>query len=162
ASERTPWGDSCETMFSTEAGAGIKVGTCISTYLKRKASLAPPAKTELRYRDFWGRAEAKRRSLLEALTLSALSREEQQAATERPEGPRSYEFVMPSEANRWMLSPREVSSGFESWPALDDLFPASFQGVNPNRGLEGSVVDTNRDALAARMKVYFSEERFEE
>lgn len=36
ASERTPWGDSCETIFNTdEIGPGIKVGTCISTFLKR-------------------------------------------------------------------------------------------------------------------------------
>ena len=39
ASERTPWGDSCETMFATESGAGIKVGTCITSYLKRKGTV---------------------------------------------------------------------------------------------------------------------------
>jgi hypothetical protein len=36
----------------------------------------------------------------------------------------------------------------------------SYQGVNPNRGLEGSVVDVHRDALVARMKDYFSDLSF--
>jgi hypothetical protein len=42
ASERTPWGESCETLFSFGEGAGIKVGTAITTLLKRKASPTPP------------------------------------------------------------------------------------------------------------------------
>lgn len=60
-----------------------------------------------------------------------------------------------------MFSPRDLSAGFEAWPGLDELFPTSFQGVNPNRGLEGSVADTDRDALAARMSRHFSASGFE-
>jgi len=33
ASERTPWGDSCETIFSFGTGFGNKVGTCITTFV---------------------------------------------------------------------------------------------------------------------------------
>lgn len=155
-------GTSDQSAFTTENDPrGIQVGTCISTCLKRKAPRTPPAETRLHYREFWGRAKAKRQSLLESQALESWSEKERVAAADRPEGPRVYEDVTPSSTNRWMLAPREVSAGFESWPALDELFPVSFQGVNPNRGLEGSVVDTDREALAARMKTYFAARRFE-
>jgi len=160
ASERTPWGESCETMFSTTEGAGIKVGTCVTTYLKRRADPTPAAQTEIHHRDFWGRAVDKRRALLESLDLMRWPPSQRAAAMERPEGPRPYEAVVPTDANRWMLSPRDVNAGFEAWPALDELFPASFQGVNPNRGLDGSVVDVDRVTLRDRMNDYFSFDRF--
>ena len=37
-----------------------------------------------------------------------------------------------------------------------------YQGVNPNRGLEGSVIDTDRDLLAQRMRDYFGAKTFAE
>jgi hypothetical protein len=53
--------------------------------------------------------------------------------------------------------------GYEDWPSLDELFPTSWQGVNPNRGLSGSIIDVDRDALATRMRSYFDPNRtFEE
>lgn len=52
--------------------------------------------------------------------------------------------------------------GFEDWPSLDELFPTAYQGVNPNRGLEGSVIDTDKAALATRMKAYYSTDRLPE
>ncbi len=70
--------------------------------------------------------------------------------------------MTPTDVNRWMLSPRDVNTGFEAWPALDELFPVSFQGVNPNRGIDGSLVDNDRDSLEARMSVYFNAKRFAE
>ena len=61
-----------------------------------------------------------------------------------------------------MLAPRDVTTGFEGWPALDELFVLSFQGVNPNRGLEGSVIDVDHEVLRRRMTDYFSAEKFGE
>jgi hypothetical protein len=162
ASERTPWGESCETMFSTEAGAGIKVGTCITTHLKRKGTVTVPEKTRVFHRDFWGRAADKRRALLESLDLDSWPAKRRKAAADCPEGPRTYEPVAPTAANRWMLSPRDVNTGFEAWPALDEIFPVSFQGVNPNRGLDGSLIDIDREALESRMRAYYSAKRFKD
>ena len=45
--------------------------------------------------------------------------------------------------------PRSESGGFEDWPALDELFPAAYQGVNPNRGLDGSLIEIDKRTLEA-------------
>jgi hypothetical protein len=161
ASERTPWGDSCETVFNTpDGGPGIKVGTSISTFLKRAEPIV--GETAVFARDFWGRAEDKRRALLEALSMDAWSEAERMAAVARPEGPRPYEPFQPQENGGWKLVPRAVGVGYEDWPALDELFPVAYQGVNPNRGLEGSLIDTDKASLEARMRDYFSRQSFEE
>lgn len=162
ASERTPWGESCETLFSFEGGAGIKVGTSVTTLLKRKAAATPPGATPIHYRDFWGRADLKRRSLVESLELQAWDEGRREQAAKRPAGPREYESFFPKEATRWMFAPRDANVGFEAWPALDELFPTAYQGVNPNRGLDGTVIDTDRDALANRLRGYLAAKSFED
>ena len=162
ASERTPWGDSCETIFNVPGGGpGIKVGTCISTFLKRQLPASAPADTEVLVRDFWGRAQLKRQALQAALGLDAVSAKEKKRLAGLPEGPREYEAVSPTERNGWKFVAASSSGGYEDWPALDELFPASFQGVNPNRGLDGSVIDTDRAQLIARMKDYYSSISFQ-
>ncbi len=162
ASERTPWGDSCETLFNFGAGAGIKVGTCITTFVKESPAATPPSETSLHTRDFWGRADAKRRALLESLELNRWDAAKRAEAAKRPEGPRDYETFLAKETSRWLFAPRDVNVGYEAWPALDELFPTAYQGVNPNRGLDGSVLDTDREALAKRMNAYFSARDFSE
>ena len=161
ASERTPWGDSCETIFSAATGAGIKVGTCITTYVKLQSPRRSRRLATGHYRDFWGAAAKKREALLESLRLDHMAVARRQAQAQRPEGPREYEEFTPNEANRWKLAPRDENAGFEAWPALDELFPTTIQGVNPNRGLDGSVVDVDRDVLAKRMRTYLSTDSFE-
>ncbi len=157
ASERTPWGDSCETIFNTdEGGPGIKVGTAVSTFLKRRERPSAPDRTRVYTRDFWGRAESKRRALLESLEMTRWPRARRADTANRPEGPRDYEQFTPTEKNQWKLVPRATSGGFEDWPGLDGLFPVAYQGVNPNRGLDGSVVDTDRAAIEQRMREYYS------
>jgi hypothetical protein len=160
ASERTPWGDSCQTIFNTEEiGPGIKVGTCVSTLLKRNGPRSFPAKLFLR--DFWGRAEKKRVALLASLGIESWSAAESKAAANQPEGPRPYAQFVPSKSNGWKFAP-SAQSGFEEWPSFADLFPKWFQGVNPNRGLDGSVIATDRTALETRMRDYFSDLTFGE
>jgi len=66
-----------------------------------------------------------------------------------------YSPISPSPENRWRLSPHAQEPGYESWPGLDELFPVHFQGVNHNRGLEGSVIDTEKEVLRERMTRYF-------
>lgn len=157
ASERTPWGESCETIFNVQGGgAGIKVGTSISTFLKRKEHPTPPEATTVLVRDFWGRAHLKRQALQAALALRDLPQDEKQKLANLPEGPREYEAISPSERNGWKLVAAGSTGGYEEWPALDELFPVRLQGVNPNRGLDGSVIDIDQVDLVARMKDYFS------
>jgi predicted helicase len=70
ASERTPWGESCQTIFNTdEIGSGIKVRTCVSTFLKRNAPANRPAK--LYVREF---GEVRRRSARRSSHHSTSSR----------------------------------------------------------------------------------------
>ena len=115
----------------------------------------------MNYRNFWGRAEGKREALVRSLSLEAWPKEEIAAAARTPAGPRGYEQFAPTAAAGWRLMPAS-GSGFEEWPGFDDLFPVSLQGVNPNRGLQGSVIDTDRTALVERMRDYFSRSSFAE
>jgi hypothetical protein len=162
ASERTPWGGSCETLFNLEGAPGIKVGTCVTTWVKHRRSPGTTESAQIFYRDFWGRADAKRRALLSSVDMKKLGAKERAAAAERPEGPREYVTVPSDPTRRWILRPGDAGTGYEAWPALDELFPHSFQGINPNRGLEGSVVDVDERALTDRMQRYFSAKSFDQ
>jgi len=163
ASERTPGGESCQTIFSMQGGSsGIKVGTCISTWLKAKEKKPKRECAQVFFRNFWGGAEQKRQALLESLDLETWPKTHRLAIASRPEGPRNYEEFSPSESQGWKLVPRSSSGGFEDWPALDELFPIAYQGVNPNRGLQGSVIDIDRNVLKRRMLDYFSPLSFSE
>lgn len=68
--------------------------------------------------------------------------------------------IQPSAEGRWRLSPRVIEGGFEAWPALDELFPVTVQGVNHNRGIEGSIIDTDENALANRLSDYIKKPTF--
>ncbi len=154
-------GSSDQSVFTTATDPrGIQVGTCISTFLKRRLPPSEPQGTPIHYRDFWGRADAKRRALLGSLSLDGWSEEERRSASARPGGPRAYTTFTASEATRWIFSPQDLNAGYEAWPDLEELFPLAFQGVNPNRGLEGSVVDVDREALAKRMERYLGSTAF--
>jgi Type ISP C-terminal specificity domain/N-6 DNA Methylase len=160
ASERTPWGDSCQTIFSVEGGGpGIKVGTSISTFLKGGSKAEPPV---VSIRDFWGKADEKRRALLESLEMESWPKKQKEEAAKLREGPRRYEASHPTLEASWRFAPSGATSGFEEWPSIDDLFPARFQGVNPNRGLDGSVVDMDAESLSKRMQDYYSSIAFVE
>jgi len=156
-------GTSDQSVFSTEQDPrGIQVGTCISTFLKRARPKTPAGEALTHYRDFWGRADAKRSALLESLDFDGWPAKKRADAEQQPEGPRVYSNVVPEAAAWWRFATGDFNAGYEAWPSLDELFPVAFQGVNPNRGLDGSVIDVDRTALVKRMKSYFSAERFEE
>jgi hypothetical protein len=149
-------GTSDQSIFSTyQDPRGIQVGTAITTLLKRRS--AGGEGVAAHYRDFWGRADDKRSALLASLSMDTLTEEERTEAAGKPSGPRAYQSFMPEERRRWKLVPYDIVGGFEDWPSLEDLFPIHYQGVNPNRGLEGSVVDMDRQRLEQRMREYFSE-----
>ena len=143
-----------DSAFTTEMDPrGIQPGTAIVTWVKRTSPQTAPGDTAVVYRDFWGPAASKRQGLLASLPAGS-----------PPQGRRVpiYEVVQPSQENRWRLGPSTVEGGFEAWPSLDELFPVNFQAVNPSRGLEGTIIDTNRSLLVERMKGYFGANTFED
>jgi hypothetical protein len=157
ANERAPSGETCETIFNTGSHSpGIKVGTAITTLLKTRDEQRAPETTSVFARDFWGRADLKRQALLQSLEMDAWEEDEIRAASARPEGPRSYEPVTTSAEKRWKLVAYDTMGGYEAWPSVDSLFVESAAGINPNRGLDGTVMDTKRAALVQRMQKYFS------
>ena len=142
-----------DSAFTTDMDPrGIQPGTAIVTWLKRKDGRAKPGETKVVYRDFWGAAALKRQGLMASLPSGAPPKD-----STVPD----YEEVKPSQENRWRLVPHSIEAGFEAWPGVDEVFPVAVQGVNHNRGIDGSVIDTDKDNLADRMKDYISAETFE-
>lgn len=136
-------GSADQSVFTTDMDPrGIQPGTAIVMLVKRKEAKTSPTKTVVQYRDFWGLASVKRSELIAALPTGVGERSE------------PYGTVSPTQENRWRLSPTMIDGGFEAWPAIDELFPIQFQGVEPNRGLDGTVLDSDRDGLARRVSEY--------
>ena len=143
-----------DSAFTTDMDPrGIQPGTAIATWVKRVGASSKPTETAVLYRDFWGPAANKRQGLLASLPGGTPPQGSSIAV---------YEPVTPSQENRWRLAPRVLEGGFESWPALDELFPVNFQAVNPSRGLEGTVIDTERSSLETRIQAYFAASTFDE
>ncbi len=142
-----------DSAFTTEMDPrGIQPGTAIVTWVKKTGARTKATDTAVLYRDFWGPAAVKRQGLIASLP-----------AGKAPKGSAIpvYDSIKPSQENRWRLAPKTVEGGFEAWPGLDEIFPVAIQGVNHNRGIEGSVIDTNKEALTARMKAYINAKTFE-
>ena len=129
-----PDGSPDPSIFSTTGDpVGIQVGTAIAT-LVRKAGHASAQAVELR--QLWG--PAKREEL---------------AATVDAEPAALYERVEPSLPLGLPFVRTAVSAGWFDWPALPDLFPASFPGVNSSR--DGLLVDVDLPRLRERIAHYF-------
>jgi len=147
-------GTADQSVFTTDTDPrGIQPGTTIVTWFKRAASQTPPDQAQVAYREFWGLANWKRTALLASLPSG--TPEDDTAVP-------AYTDITPSAENRWRLSPHEQEPGYESWPALDELFPANFQAVNPSRGLDGTVIDVDRVELTRRIEAYFKANNFED
>jgi hypothetical protein len=143
-----------DSAFTTDMDPrGIQPGTAIVTWVKHTGARTKPGETAVLYRDFWGPAALKRHGLLASLPTGF--------PAEGSAVP-VYESVKPSQENRWRLGPRLIEGGFEAWPGLDEIFPVAVQGVNHNRGIDGSVIDTDQNALVARMKGYINAETFDD
>ena len=129
-----PDGSPDPSIFSTaDDPVGIQVGTAIAT-LVRKLDHAPTE--EVGFRHLWG--QAKREELLE---------------TEEVEPGKLYENIDPVLPLGLPFVPTAVSEDWFDWPALPDLFPVSFPGVNTSR--DPFLVDTDLDRLKARLADYF-------
>ena len=130
-----PDGSPDPSIFSTEGDpVGIQVGTAITT-LVRKADLAPAG--EVGFRHLWG--QTKRAELL-------------QTAEAPPDA--LYNDVSPVLPLGLPFTQTAVNKDWFDWPALPDLFPVSFAGVQTGR--DGFLVDDDLDKLKKRVDDYFS------
>ena len=130
----TPDGDPDPSIFSTPADpVGIQVGTAITT-LVRRAEHAP---TEtVGFRNLWG--QSKREELTET-------------SESKPDA--LYDEVSPALLLGLPFAPIAASGDWHDWPALPDLFPASFPGVKTSR--DPFLVDVDLDRLKTRAVDYF-------
>ena len=130
-----PDGTPDPSIFSTEGDPiGIQVGTAIAT-LVRKADHEPTDIVEFRH--LWGRQ--KRADLL---------------TTAETEPGTLYERFEPVLPLGLPLTQTAVSEAWFDWPALPDLFPVNFSGINTNR--DGFVIDVDLDKLNLRITDYFN------
>ena len=118
------------SIFSTEGDpVGIQVGTAIAT-LVRKAS--HNSTNRVQFRHLWG--QSKPADLI---------------ATAEAEPASLYEEVEPILRLGLPLLRTEVSEEWFDWPALPDLFPVNFSGVNTNR--DRFVIDVDRTGLSREL-----------
>ena len=132
-----PDGSPDPSIFSTESDpVGIQVGTAIATLVRKAEHQPAPG---IGFRHLWGQAKRE--------TLLATAEAEPDALSARlspllPLLPLGLPFV-----------PTAVSDEWFDWPALPELFPASFPGVKTSR--DSFLVDIDRDRLNARIADYF-------
>ena len=130
-----PDGSPDPSIFSTEGDpVGIQVGTAITT-LVRKGDHTPAGKVDFRH--LWG--QAKRQELLE---------------TAEAEPGALYESINPVLQLGLPFVRTAASDDWFDWPALPDLFPVSFPGVQTGR--DTFVVDDDLDKLKKRVDDYFN------
>ncbi len=130
-----PDGTPDPSIFSTEGDpVGIQVGTAIAT-LVRKADHAPAE--AVGFRHLWG--QGKREELLE----TAEAEPGAVYAEVSPLLPLGLPFVQTAVSGDWF-----------DWPALPDLFPVSFPGVQTKR--DSFLIDIDLDRLKARISDYFN------
>ena len=130
-----PDGSPDPSIFSTEGDPiGIQVGTAIAT-LVRKAEHVPAG--EVGFRHLWG--QAKREALAE---------------TAEAEPDSLYDGIDPLLPLGMPFVRTAVSKDWFDWPALPDLLPVSFPGVQTGR--DTFLVDTDLGRLRKRIGDYFS------
>jgi type ISP restriction-modification system protein/N-6 DNA methylase len=133
--KRTPDGEPDPSVFSTPFNReGIRLGTAVGMFVRHNPT---EAQAEVRYRQFWG--TRKREDLVETLANGTLAA--------------GYQVTNPTSANRYNFRPLGPASDYDSWPDLIQLAEAEpFSGLAEMR--RGSLIDTDRDRLAERMRRY--------
>ena len=137
--KRTPEGLPDPSIFSGPTNKqGIQVGTAIAQLVCPPAS--PHDETSVLYRDFWGQDKRAQLAL---------------AASGESAGPR-YMSMHPALQNRFSLRPMSAAEGYSTWPSITELVDIRWSlGLNENRA--EALVDGDRAALVARMRVYLDD-----
>ena len=135
-SEYAPDGRTSETIFALRGQSpGIRVGTSIALFSKRQAASSLATMGRILYRDFrQARAEVRRQALLDSLATKNLDH--------------GYSALEPNFRLGLPFRPTAVSDRWFDRPALPDLFPVNFSGVNTNR--DAFVIDIDRARLESR------------
>ena len=129
-----PDGSPDPSIFSTEGDpVGIQVGTAIATLVRKRDH--EPAKS-VAFRHLWGQAKPA-----------------ELTATAEVEADTLYSEVDPLLPLGLPFAATAVSPDWFDWPALPDLFPISFPGVQTGR--DRFLVDTDLDRLQERIAEYF-------
>ena len=138
-SEYAPDERTSETVFALQGQSpGIKVGTSIAL-LSKGSETGSPTKRVL-YRDFHqARANDRRKALLENIGASDIDA--------------GYTPLDSNISLGLPFKPMAVSDGWQDWPALPDLFPTSFPGVQTGRDV--FLIDIDLGRLKARVADYF-------
>ena len=130
-----PDGSPDPSIFSTEGDpVGIQIGTAITT-LVRKRDHKPAGMVGFRH--LWG--QAKRVELV---------------ATAEAEPDALYEGIVPVLPLGLPFVRTAFSAEWFNWPALLDLFPMSFPGVQTKR--DSFLIDVDLDRLRERIVAYFN------
>ena len=133
----TPEGEPDPSIMSTPANpVGIQVGTAIALLI-RKGDHAPAESVSLR--QFWG--------------VDKIDQLRQQAADEPDRGAAN---VVPNLRMGLPFADAAVDDRWFDWPALPDLFPTYFPGVQTGR--DGFLVDIDLERLRERVGRYFDAE----
>ena len=129
-----PDGSPDPSIFSTEGDpVGIQVGTAIAT-LVRKADHEPARSVE--FRNLWGQKKP-----------------EQLIATSEAEPDALYSGIKPVLPLGLPFVETAVSEDWFDWPALPELFPVSFPGVQTKR--DSFLIDIDLDRVKERVHQYF-------
>ena len=129
-----PDGSPDPSIFSTDGDpVGIQVGTAISTLVRKGDH--EPAKS-VAFRHLWGQAKPAE------LIATAEAEPDVLYSTIEPVLPLGLPFVETA-----------VSADWFDWPALPDLFPVSFPGVQTKR--DSFLIDVDLDRLQERAAQYF-------
>ena len=131
----TPTGKPDGSVFTTDQSIGIKVGTAISTLIRKEEHKS--AKT-IAFRNLWGTGHTKREEL---------------KATAEDTPSCLYETIEPAPKLGLPFVKTAVGKDWFKWPALPDLFPVSFPGVKTSR--DGFLIDVDLDRLKSRISDYF-------
>ena len=140
-SEYAPDGRTSETVFALRGQSpGIKVGTSIALFSRSGTVADISTGGRILYRDFHqARADERRQALLDSLDAPAIDA--------------GYSALEPNLRLGLPFKPTAVSEGWFDWPALPELFPVSFPGVQTSR--DGFLVDVDLDRLRKRVSDYF-------
>ena len=140
-SEYAPDGRTSETVFALRGQSpGIKIGTSIALLSRSGIDSDTPEGKRILYRDFHqAKADERRQALLDSLDDAGIDI--------------GYSSVEPNLRLGLPFKPMAVSEHWFDWPALPDLFPVSFPGVQTGR--DKFLVDTDLDRLRTRIADYF-------
>jgi hypothetical protein len=152
-SERTPNGNSSETIFAVRGqGAGIKVGTAVTTLVRMPQHSGETS--DVYYRDVWGMPDdlptwGRAARVREALEWSAALPSNQLA--------NMYTRLQPDARARYTLRPGGGEEAYHTWPSLPQMFARYFPGFKTSR--DADLVSIDREPLEARMRAYFDPTR---